>query len=279
MSIRILLVDDHQMLREGFRSLISEQSNMTVVAEAEDGRSAVQLAARLSPDVVIMDISMPGMNGIEATRQILTTDPAVKILALSMHLDRRMVLEMFKIGASGYLLKECAFDEVVHAVQVMASKGLYLSPKIADVLLKEYIHRVQKGELPPLSSIPEQEQALLQLFEAGGDLREIAAAIHISIKNAESFRRQMILDRILPYLLRAQRDTDTAAGLAVSLTPREREILIWVKDGKSTGEIASILAISQDTVKFHMKNVFQKLSATSRSQAIAIAIENKLIES
>lgn len=250
---------------------------MTVVAEAEDGRSAVQLAAKLSPDVVVMDISMPGMNGIEAARQILTANPVVKILALSMHLDRRMVLEMFKAGASGYLLKESAFDEVVRAVQVMASKGFYLSPKIADVLLRDYIHRVQKRELPPLSRIPEREQAILKLFEEGRDLREIAAALHASVKNAESCRVQMILDHILPHLLSAQ--NDTVACLDVSLTPRECEIMIWVKDGKSTSEIASILRISQDTVKFHMKNVFQKLGATSRSQAISIAIENKLVES
>ena len=277
MSIRILLADDHKLLREGFRSLISEQSDMTVVAEAEDGRTAVQLAAKLSPDVVIMDISMPGMNGIEAARQILTADPGVKIMALSMHLDRRMVMEMFKSGASGYLLKECAFEDVIRAVQVVASKGVYLSPKIADVLLKEYIHNVQKGEVLPLSGIPERERAVLQLLEDGKDMREIASFLHTSSKNAESWCRQMILDHILPYLLRTQ--SGTAAVLDISLTPREREILVWVKDGKSTGEIASILKISQDTVKFHMKNVFQKLGAISRSQAIAIAIENKLIES
>ncbi|MEK6742192.1 MAG: response regulator transcription factor [Nitrospirota bacterium] len=277
MSIRILLVDDHQMLREGFRSLISEQSNLTVIAEAEDGRSAVQLAAKLSPDVVVMDISMPGMNGIEAARQILIANPVVKILALSMHLDRRMVLEMFKAGASGYLHKECAFDEVVRAVQVVASNVVYLSPKIADILFKDYGHRVQKGELSPVSGMPERERAVLQLMEEGKDMREIASLLHTSIKNAESCRVQMILDHILPHLLSAQ--NDTVAGLDVSLTPRECEIMIWVKDGKSTSEIASILNISQDTVKFHMKNVFQKLGATSRSQAIAIAIENKLVES
>ena len=277
MSIRILLVDDHQMLREGFRSLISEQPDMTVVAEAEDGRTAVQLAAKLSTDVVIMDISMPGMNGIEAARQILTADPAVKILALSMHLDRRMVVEIFKSGASGYLLKECAFEDVIRAVRVVASKGVYLSPKIADVLLKEYIHRVQKGELSPLSEVPERERGVFRLLEDGMDMKEVASFLHTNVKNAESFRKQMILDHVLPYLLRTH--NDTAAVLDISLTPREHEILIWVKDGKSTGEIASILKISQDTVKFHLKNVFQKLGAISRSQAIAIAIENKLIES
>jgi len=277
MSTRILIVDDHQVLREGFRSLISEQSDMTVVGEAEDGWTAVQLAAKLSPDVVIMDISMPGMNGIEATRQILTADPAVKIMALSMHLERRMVLEMFRSGASGYLLKECAFDDVVQAVQVVASKGVYLSPKVADVLLKEYIHRVQKGELLPLSEVPVRERAILQLLENSKDMKEIASLLHTSSKNAESWRMQMIIYHILPYLLRTQ--GEAAAEPDVYLTQREKEILAWVKDGKSTGEIASILKISQDTVKFHMKNVFQKLGAINRSQAIAIAIENKLIES
>ena len=264
------------MLFRSFRSLISEQSNMTVVAEAGDGRSAVQLAAKLSPDVVIMDISMPGMNGIEAAHLIQTANPAARIMALSMHLDRRMVLEMFKAGATGYLLKECAFDEVVRAVQIVASKGIYLSPKVIDVLLKDYGYRVQNGELSPISGVPERERAFLQLLESGKEVKEIASLLHTSVKNAESCRRQMILEHVLPHLLRAQGDTE--AGLDISLTPREREIMIWVKDGKGTSEIASILKISQDTVKFHMKNVFQKLSVTSRSQAIAVAIENKLIE-
>ena len=108
-TIKILLADDHKLLREGLRALIEEQRNMIVVAEAEDGRSAVRLAAKLSPDIIVMDISMPGLNGIDATRRIAEENPGIKVIALSMHADRNFVVEMFKAGAAGYLLKDCAF--------------------------------------------------------------------------------------------------------------------------------------------------------------------------
>ena len=277
MSIRILLADDHKLLREGIRSLISEQSNMTVIAEAADGRSAVQLAAKLSPDVVIMDISMPGMNGIEATRQILASDPTARIIGLSMHLDKRMVLEMLKAGAAGYLLKDCAFGEVIEAIQAATAPGVYLGSQVADVLVKAFTQRYPTEDLQASPALTVQERAFLRLMIEDKNVKDIASLLRISAKKAEDYRRQLVLQYIVPCLL--QGADDTSAALAVSLTPREREILIWVKDGKSTGEIASILKISQDTVKFHMKNVFQKLSATSRSQAIAVAIENRLIES
>jgi DNA-binding NarL/FixJ family response regulator len=113
MTIKILLADDHNLIREGLRTLISDEPNMSVIAEAEEGRTAVQLAAKLSPNVVIMDISMPGLNGIEATRQILAKSPEPKIIALSMHMERRMILEMLNAGASGYLLKDCVFGEMI----------------------------------------------------------------------------------------------------------------------------------------------------------------------
>lgn len=131
MNIRVLLADDHKPLREGLRSLIEEQPNMKVVAEAGDGRTALRLAQTLFPDVVIMDISMPGMNGIEAARQINCMAPGVKVLALSMHDDLHFVAEMLKAGASGYLLKDCAFEELIHAIHVVAEQGTYVSPKIA----------------------------------------------------------------------------------------------------------------------------------------------------
>jgi two-component system response regulator NreC len=276
MSIRILLADDHKLLRQGFRSLISEQSNMTVVGEAEDGRSAVMLARELSPDVVIMDISMPGMNGIEATRQILEANPGVRIIGLSMHLDKRMVLEMLKAGAAGYLLKDCAFGEVIDAIQAITAAGVYLGGPVADILVKAFVQRFPAEDLLSMPGLAERDRTFLRLVLEEKDMKEIASLLHMSGKKAEAFRQQLVLQHIVPRLLQTQDDSRTP--LTVSLTPREQEILIWVRDGKSTGEIALILKISQDTVKFHMKNIFQKLNATSRSQAIAIAIENKLIE-
>lgn len=130
MSIRVILADDHKLFREGLRSLIEEQTHMKVVAEAGDGRTAVQLAQTISPDVVVMDISMPGMNGLEAARQIICTAPGVRVLALSMHNDDLFVEEMLHAGASGYLLKDCAFEELIHAIYVVAGQGTYVSPMI-----------------------------------------------------------------------------------------------------------------------------------------------------
>jgi DNA-binding NarL/FixJ family response regulator len=130
MNIRVLLADDYKLFREGLRSLIEDQPHMTVVAEAEDGRTALQLAQTVLPDVIVMDVSMPGMNGIEAARKILCAAPGVKILALSMHDDIHLVVEMLHAGASGYVLKDCAFDELIYAIGVVADKGTYLSPRI-----------------------------------------------------------------------------------------------------------------------------------------------------
>src|SRR5271169_6414930 len=145
MDIRILLADDHRLMREGLRSLLEEQPDMSVVGEAENGKSAVQMAAKLIPDIVIMDISMPGLNGIDATCQILANSAKAKVIALSMHTERRTVLEMLNAGASGYLLKDCAFEEVIQAVRIVASNKTYLSPKITEIVIKDYVHRIPKS--------------------------------------------------------------------------------------------------------------------------------------
>jgi len=277
MQLKVLLTDDHKLFREGLRSLLSEQSDMTVVAEAEDGRSAVRLAAKTSPDVVVMDITMPGMNGIEAARQILAARRETRIIALSMHLDVRMVLEMLRAGATGYLLKDCAFEEVVQAVQAVAARSWYLSPRVVDALLADCARRVPRDEPASLPGLQEREREALQLAYDGRGAKETASALQMTMKKAESLRRKIVLDHLLPRLLRAR--DEQGRIVTVSLTAREREILGWIRDGKSTGEISSVLDISQDTVKYHVKNIFQKLNATSRTQAIAIAIENKLFDS
>ncbi|MEW6214862.1 MAG: response regulator transcription factor, partial [Nitrospirota bacterium] len=146
MSIRILLADDHKIVLDGLHALLEKQPGMEVVAEAEDGRKTVQLVQKLLPDVVIMDIAMPDLNGIEATRQIVAETPNVKVVALSMHSDRRFVVEMFKAGALGYLLKDCAFEELANAIRSVVANRLYLSPKIADIVVKDYIRLSLKTE-------------------------------------------------------------------------------------------------------------------------------------
>jgi two-component system response regulator NreC len=195
MGITILLADDHRLLREGLRSLLEEQPDMTVVGEAENGKSAVESAANLMPDIIIMDISMPGLNGIDATQQILSNCPQSKVIALSMHTERRTVVGMINAGASGYLLKDCAFEEVVLAVRAVAANGTYLSPKIAEIVVKDYVHRIPKDDLSSLSGLSVREREVLQLLAEGRKTKEIAGILRVSVKTAESYR-QRIMDKL-----------------------------------------------------------------------------------
>jgi two-component system response regulator NreC len=192
MSIKILLADDHKLLREGLRALIEEQQNMTVIAEAENGRSAVQLAARLSPDIIVMDISMPGLNGIDATRRIAAELPGVKVIALSMHADRNFVVEMFKAGAMGYLLKDCAFEELIRAINTVVANKAYLSAKLSDTMIKDYINLFPGKNLSVFSALTTREREILQLLAEGKGTREIAAGLNVSTKTVETFRRQIM---------------------------------------------------------------------------------------
>jgi two-component system response regulator NreC len=192
MGITILLADDHRLMRQGLRSLLEEQLDLTVVGEAENGKEAVQLAEKLVPDIVIMDISMPGLNGIDATQQVLSGSPQSKVIALSMHTERRTVVEMINAGASGYLLKDCAFEEVVQAVRAVASNSNYLSPKITEIVIKDYIHRIPKEELSSLSGLSAREREVLQLLAEGKRTREIADLLSVSVKTAESYRQNIM---------------------------------------------------------------------------------------
>src|SRR3954469_1864969 len=147
MTTRILLADDHQIVREGLRSMLQQHPDMEVVGEAADGRTAVAMSQELEPDVVIMDVGMPDLNGIEATRQIVNKEPDAKVVALSMHSDRRFMGEMLKAGAKGYLLKDGAFEELATAIRSVVANKVYLSPRIADVVVDDYIGK-QAGTTP-----------------------------------------------------------------------------------------------------------------------------------
>lgn len=198
MAIKILLVDDHRLLREGLRSLLEEQKDITVVGEAENGKHAVQLAAKLVPDIIIMDISMPGLNGINATCQISSACAKSKVIALSMHTERRTVLEMINAGASGYLLKDCAFEEVVQAVRTVAGNNTYLSPKIANIVIKDYVHRIPKSELSALFGLTTREREVLQLLSEGKKTKDVADVLRVSVKTAEAYR-QHIMEKLNIY--------------------------------------------------------------------------------
>ncbi len=192
MTIRIILADDHKITRDGLKALLENQKNMTVVGEAENGRKAVRLAMELQPDVVVMDINMPELNGIEATRQIKAELPEAKIIALSMYSDKRYVVGMLKAGVSGYLLKNCAFDELVSAISAVVKNQNYMSPKIADTVMKGYANILESDDTSPASQLTAREREVLQLIAEGLKTKDIATRIHVSIKTVETHRQQMM---------------------------------------------------------------------------------------
>jgi two-component system response regulator NreC len=195
MNIKVLLADDHKIIRDGLRSLIERHPEMEVVGEADNGRMTIQLARELEPDVVIMDISMPDLNGIDATHQIVADVPGTKIIALSMHSDKRFVVGMFKAGASGYLLKDCAFDELEQAVNTVLADHTYLSPKIATVVIKDYVPQILTEDTSVFSVLTEREREVLQLLAEGKTTKQIASSLYLSVKTIETYR-QRIMDKL-----------------------------------------------------------------------------------
>ncbi|MBN2593966.1 MAG: response regulator transcription factor [Sedimentisphaerales bacterium] len=192
MNIRVLLVDDHSIIREGLRSLLEKQPGMEVVADTDDGRKAFDLVRELLPDIIIMDITMPGLNGIEATRRIVDEFPAVKVIALSIHSKRRYVADMLSAGAAGYVLKECLFDELVQAIKAVAAGGRYLSPRIADVVVSDYVKRLSTTPESPFEALKTREREVLQLVAEGKSTKQIALDLHLSTKTIEANRRQIM---------------------------------------------------------------------------------------
>jgi len=188
MEIKIIIVDDHQMVREGIRSLLAGEKDMQVIAETGTGREGVRLAEKLAPDVVIMDIGMSDLNGIEATRQITDKNAGVKILILSMHSDQRFVERTLKAGAVGYLLKDCSFEELVRAIRTVMAEKTYLSPGIAGAVVRDYIE-ISSAEVPSITS---REREVLQLITEGKSTKEVGLLLHISIKTVETHRQQIM---------------------------------------------------------------------------------------
>jgi len=192
MSIRVLLADDHRIVREGLRSLIDKEEDMEVVAEADNGRSAVELARDCCPDVVLMDISMCDLNGIDATRQITATSGNIKVLALSMHGDEQFVAEMLAAGAFGYLLKDCAVDELSHAIRAAVADQNYLSPSISRLLVQDYVGRLSRGDLSDASALDTREREIVQLLAEGKTSRQIASCLRMSVRTIEARRREVM---------------------------------------------------------------------------------------
>ena len=197
MTTTILLADDHQLMRKGLRAMLEEQEGLRVVGEAENGRAAVRLAKELRPDVVIMDVTMPDLNGIDATRQIRGDEPSTKVIALSMHPERQFVLEMLAASASGYLLKDSPLDELLGAIETVKRGEVFLSPKVTGVLVDQCVG----GQSEPnafCGTLSPREREVLQLLSEGKNAKEIGHLLHISSKTVEGHRRQ-IMDKLKLY--------------------------------------------------------------------------------
>jgi len=196
MSIKIILADDHRIVRDGLRSLLEKQPDMEVVAEAEDGRTTVKQVQKLLPDVVIMDISMHDLNGIEATRQIIAKSPRVKVLALSMHSDKRFIAGILSAGASGYLMKDSTFTELIKAIRVIVSNHIYLSPRIAGIVTEDYVNFLTATDTSSARSIlTAREREILQLLAEGKTTKQVASQLNVSVKTIET-HRQRIMDKL-----------------------------------------------------------------------------------
>jgi two-component system response regulator NreC len=196
MSIRILLADDHTILRAGLKMMLNAQPDMEVVGEAQDGRQALQEAQRLQPDIILMDITMPDMNGIEATKQLKKILPDVKVLILTMHEHEEYVFQALRAGASGYMLKEAADTDLISALRIIQSGQFYLSPTAQSVMVGDYLQRVRTGEeKDSYSSLTEREREILKLVAEGYTNNQIAERLVISPKTVDTHRTH-IMDKL-----------------------------------------------------------------------------------
>lgn len=195
-AIRVLLADDHRLMREGLRQILQREADFEILPDAPEGRTAVRLAAELHPDVVVMDVTMPDLNGIEATRQIKAAHPTIRVLGLSMHADRQFVTEMLAVGASGYLLKDCPAHELATAIRAAAAGETYLSSKVAGLILMGVsAGGSNSGANEPkrhYGALTPREREILQLVADGGSSKEIAFRLGLSVKTVDTHRRQVM---------------------------------------------------------------------------------------
>lgn len=186
--IRVLLADDHAMVRKGFHLILEAQPDMEIVGEAGNGREAVELAEKLHPDVVVMDVAMPELNGIEATRRLAASSPHTRILALSMHKDSVYVREILRAGPRGYLLKDSIDTDLISAVRAVARGDGYISPGVSDAVLSDYRHHVTD----PLDLLTSREREVLQMIAESKTNKEIAAALNLSVYTVEAHRGKIM---------------------------------------------------------------------------------------
>jgi DNA-binding NarL/FixJ family response regulator len=193
MPIRILLADDHTVVRDGLRALLERQPDMTVVAEAADGRDSVRLAEEQSPDVVVMDITMPNMNGIEATRRILAANPRTAVVILSMHQDESYVLRSLKAGAKGYLLKDSLRSDIIDAIRAVSQGRSFVTRKISRMLQEDYVRQMERrGVEDSYDLLTDREREILQLVAEGKSNKEVAGLLNIGLTTVETHRTHIL---------------------------------------------------------------------------------------
>jgi DNA-binding NarL/FixJ family response regulator len=187
-KIKIILVDDHKLLRDGLRNIIEQKSNMHIIGEASDGREAIKICIKLQPDVVVMDVAMPGLNGIEAAKQIHKTQPNIKIIGLSMHSGKQFIQGMFKAGAFGYLLKDGDSDELIAAISTVVENKRYLSKDINQ----DFLMLLKKGETIEKAPLSSREKEVLQLIAEGKTSKEIGGVLFLSPKTIDVHRNNIM---------------------------------------------------------------------------------------
>lgn len=192
--IKILLADDHRIMRDGLRALLMHEPDIEVIAESSDGREALDLARSLKPDIIIMDMCMPSLNGIDATRQICSIDNSIKVLALSMYADKRYVIGALSAGASGYVLKDCAFEELVKAIHTLTEGKTYLSQGIVDIVV-DSCKNVNRAQNQLFLALTTREREVMQLLSEGTSVKDAARILNVSSKTIET-HRQHIMEKL-----------------------------------------------------------------------------------
>ena len=192
--IRILLAEDHALVRDGLKSLLTAESDFTVVGEADNGEDAVALAHQFVPDIVLMDIGMERLNGVEATRELTRSELALKVVALSMHADVRYVSRMLLAGARGYLLKDSAFEELVNGIRAVMADKIFLSPEITEVVVSDYLQQLERQpDTSGPSKLTARQAEVLKLMVDGESNKAIAESLKVSVKTVESHRQQIMV--------------------------------------------------------------------------------------
>jgi DNA-binding NarL/FixJ family response regulator len=191
-ELQIFLADDHAVVREGLKALINNQPDMQVIGEAEDGRAACQRARDLQPDIVILDVSMPHLNGAQAAEQLKRVCPNAKVLALTVHEDTGYLRQLLEAGAAGYVLKRSAAEELIRAIRIVAAGGIYLDPNLAGKLVNRFVRKQSTNDVLQGSDLSDRETEVLRLVAQGYSNKEIAAQLNISIKTVETYKARSI---------------------------------------------------------------------------------------